>query len=162
MKRSELKEGQELYYAKPYEWSRNIQGERVKVVTTASVRRSRSVGGVFSEIIPAAPGSGVHVRFLRSDGGPEREDVVLVQHLRGPYAKVKAQVDAKRQAGRDAQRQIDDQRKNDIRAAAAAALRAVAEGASSAHRDFTLGTYVTMSADDLAGLLDRLNDRDDR
>lgn len=103
MKRSELKVGDELYWAKPYDWKHDHTGKKVTVLHVEPYGRAEYGR---REIRPErdGKGSGVHVE-VNGFGVRDWKDVVRLGDLRGPWETtrdaVEARVEAKRQHEND-------------------------------------------------------------
>jgi hypothetical protein len=153
VKRSELKVGDELYHAKPYDWTHTNDGARVVVLSVDPVRR-RDWGR--REITAATSGNGVYVRVI-TPGFTDREDVVRIQDLRGPYEATLSEVRARQKHNQEQAR--EDEQRAAARSAQTDAVvaRARAKGATSAERVYASPGQVTIGVEDLAALLDRLH-----
>lgn len=105
MKRSELNVGDELYWAKPGDWTHDYIGKKVTVLHVEPYGRSHYSHRGTLRAEHDGKGNGVHVQ-VHNPGFGSREDVVQLGHLRGPYAatlaEVEAQIDAKDKARREA------------------------------------------------------------
>lgn len=95
MKRSDLKVGDELFYAKPYEWSRHC-GSKTTVLAVEPYGTHKFARGD-ARFHPSGKGGGVLVEIHQVGFGP-RKDVVPLGHLRGLYATVAAEMKVKREA----------------------------------------------------------------
>lgn len=96
MKRADLKVGAELFYARRWEWQAN-QGYRATVLAVEPYERNRSVRRSEKLFRPATKGQGVHVRIHTDDPyNPDRDDVVPLSTLRGPWAEVSAEITERR------------------------------------------------------------------
>lgn len=129
MKRTELTVGAELYYARPYEWKNDRTGDRVVVVATEPHRQR-------DWIITEVPiGNGV---LVNNPGKPERTVVVPLGHLRGPYAEIKAEVEA-RAAERRKLRAEEEERRDRRRDAAISIARRARDAGYATWLDQTPG-----------------------
>lgn len=153
MKRSDLKVGDELYYARPGEWTDLRLGDKVTVVAVEPYQEIRSTWGMRrSEPYKQVPsGNGVLVEGP-SWGGDLAKIVVQLGHLRGPYAETAAKVEALRAEADAATKAAREARAAHSRALGALERRAEAAGyLVSADRD---GNYMLVKPDVLAALLD--------
>lgn len=163
MKRSEIHVGDVLYYAKPGDWDRNVaapyKGNRVVVVSDKPHQL-----GSFHPYRPyeVASGSGVLVDFVRETGAAARRDIVQLAHLRGPHDLIVAEVEVRRAAARE-RADADRTKVNAVRAYVEGVIlkaRAVADIAVANATRFGVNraewAEVSMRADDLVALLDRL------
>lgn len=99
MKRASLKVGDELYWAKPWEWD-NYYGKKVTVVSVEPYEWSR----VYRKHMPRSNGNGVLVEFDVPGDNRKRQDIAMLGHLRGPYETVTSEVEADRAARAEANR----------------------------------------------------------
>jgi hypothetical protein len=155
MKRSELKVGDELYWAKPHDWQKDYTGKKVTVLHVEPYGRDeygrREIRKEYS-----GKGNGVHVR-VDHPGFNYGEEVVRLGDLRGPYAATLAEVEARQDAKRlalieaqTARRTTDNVRNHAIRRADATGHRfAAAYGPSSQN-------LVTTTVETLGAMLDRI------
>lgn len=170
MKRSEIRVGDVLYYAKPSDWDHGYidpRGARVVVVSDRPHQRSTLYPYQLREI---SAGTGVLVDFVRdgAQDGPSvtasrsPRDVVQLAHLRGPYEQVAAEVEARKVKARE-HAEADRIQVQAVRAhvegvivkARSAADVAVADATHFGERRVE-HARVSMRADDLVALLDRL------
>jgi pyruvate-formate lyase-activating enzyme len=153
VKRSELNVGDELYHAKPYEWTHDLTGRQVVVLSVEPVKR-RDWG--HRGIMPAVKSGGVHVRVI-TPGFTDWEDVVRLQDLRGPYDATLTEVKARQKRNQEQAREDEERAAARVARTDAVVARARAKGATSAKRNYASPGRVTIDAEELAALLDRLH-----
>lgn len=158
MKRSELTVGAELFYAEPSAWKDNqvpagdggyrLGKAKVLAIEPYAYNAWRPRG---QEIEPASKGSGVLVEIA----GHRR--VVQLGHLRGPWEATLAEV--KERHARDLERMARHQDEREQRAIQINAVvqRLADAGATSAHRTGYDSGSITVRAEELTALLDRLD-----
>lgn len=152
MRRGELKVGDELYWATPSDWSHNYTGRKVTVLHVEAYSRN------YSHKIQATydgKGGGVHVT-VHQPGSSNREDVVRLGDLRGPWETTLAAVEERQKRNREQARQDGERAATRVALSSAVAARAVAEGAASARRDYNSPGGIWIRAEDLGALLDRI------
>lgn len=151
MKRTDLKTGDELYYAMPRTWDNDYSGEKAVVLAVEPHEASRWGHGE-SRFHTVAKGTGVLVE-LHKGAGVTIRSVVSLAHLRGPYDTIAAEVkDRAKQRRAHAAEQM----------AARKAVKANAESVAKRARDAGFGPYgvmgdgalISLAPDVLAALLD--------
>lgn len=152
MKRSELKVGDELYYAKPRDWDHDHAGNKA-VVLAVEPHMARDMhirrGERFVEI---DKGNGVLVEIHESRFSPRR-DVVSLAHLRGPYAAVAAEVKIRAEQRRDRVATIQAQQKA-VKAAADAVAQRARDAGFEPYGVLPDGALIALKPSVLAALLD--------
>lgn len=163
MKRSELVVGAELYHAKPRDWANNSTDHRGARVTVVSIAPYTRESYSWNKIYETSKGTGVLVTFFKKDGTPDdRQDVVQLAHLRGPYAEVAAQVAGQREADRKAGATLASQRDAVRRYVEKARARATAAGFTDVRSDTPwdrtslTSARLSVSAAELLALIDRV------
>lgn len=163
MKRKDLKVGDELYFANPYEWDHNVvpdDDERFSRhdlgrVTVLAVEPYADRSGAWSrhtDYQPTARGNGV---LVEKKG---RRRVVQLAYLRGPWESTLAEVEARAKEDREASRQAEAER--DARRDATTAVTRRAADAGFSVEPYTRHgeAQLLISAADLTRLLDRLDE----
>jgi hypothetical protein len=161
VKRSELNVGDELLYAKPYDWDSGYTSGGEKAVVVAVEPHKETAGWGFRggrTYAQVAKGNGVLVDLHRDGQTPSRR-VVQLGHLRGPYAQAAAEMESRAKRRQDA----DDVKRSKRNAADAQAReldeRAKAAGLTSVSWSMRWNesdVEFRMSAEAFATLLDAL------
>lgn len=164
MKRAELKVGDHLLYARPSAWDNcySTGVQRVVVVSTAPHARARWSG---NDPIEVKAGNGVLVQPVNPDGSVSNAYTAVVQlsHLRGPYEATAAEFEERRKAKhaaanaqQDRQRAAQDRANEVVTRARVRGLHTV-QSSTSWYVEGAERAEVSIAADELAGLLDRLD-----
>jgi hypothetical protein len=156
MKRSELTVGAELAWSRSEAWD---TPERVVVVAVEPhIRverwRRRADGLPFAV---SDKGNGVLVDKPNFQGHVQKEVVQLAQ-LRGPWAEYKAAWDARKEAQRTQDRQLQE-RRNETDGRATALVAALAVAGVQARATYSYGeTRIALGLDEAQKVVDLLND----
>lgn len=159
MKRSELKVGDELYYARYRDWETAPHGGQKVVVLSTEPYRRLSVGYYGPDHKPWRPDpQGALVLVEIHNLTYRHQDVVSLASLKGPYGKVAAEVAARAKTRRDRERALEAKRHDQAaqqQAVIARAERAGVEARTWLHTSAS-EEYVMLKVDELDRLLDRL------
>ncbi len=151
MKRTDLKVGDALYSAKPWQWDHHT-GDKATVVAVEPYKANKARWGFRADPYKQVEaGNGVLVEMAGWGGKPEKQ-VVQLAHLRGPYDEIAAQVAAEK-AEASAAREKADQARDDHQRFMAALRRRAKVGGYTVY-SATDTDFLTIHASDLASLLD--------
>lgn len=112
MKRSELNVGDELFYARKWEWGQH-EGTKVRVLSTEPYGRDYD-----HRKVPRKSGTGVLVSPVDVNGKKQWDEIVQLSQLRGQWADVEpvqAKLRAERQAALAKQREAREAREERLR-----------------------------------------------
>ena len=155
MKRSELKVGDELYYAAPRNWEAGYDGKRVTVLATEPYKQP-DIWSRNGKPFQVSTGAGVYVRIHSKYG--DNDTVVQLGHLRGPWGTISAEVEARQDAKRLALIEAQTARRtaDNIRGHA---IRRAAGGGYTFTTTVGLGSHgrVETTVETLGAMLDRID-----